>query len=431
MSLRRSYLRYRRYDLVTDVPGIGERILTVVTDGFLKGEEAVENELEKVLDYIEEEDVKFIRLAFRDAFGVQKNISVMPGELPKAIRDGIPINARAIAGFEGCEAAELYLKPDTSTMAVLPWRPDSGKVVRLFCDVYTASGKCFEGDTRYILKKAVEEAKEKGYDFKFGSETEFYLFKKDDMGNLTDEPYDNAGYMDIAPLDKGENIRREICLTIEKMGLTPERSHHERGPGQNEIDFHYGRPLKAADQMTTFKMVVNTVADRNGLAADFSPVPLRHKPGNGYHINIYADSESGEDMASYVAAGILDKIRDITLFLNPAEASYARLGRSNAPDRVVWSDRGDSELIYIDRHEGRKTRVELRSPDAMSNPYIVYALLIHAGLYGIEKRLELPEINDDKAAMLPKSREEAAVAASNSDFVKKILPPEIIERYMS
>ncbi len=389
----------------------------------------MENELEKVLEYIEEEDVKFIRLAFRDAFGVQKNISVMPGEITKAIRDGIPINARAIAGFEGCKDANLYLKPDTTTLAILPWRPDSGRVVRLFCDVFTASGRYFEADTRYILKKSVDKAKDKGFEFKFGSETEFYLFKKDDEGNITDEPYDNAGYLDIAPLDKGENIRREICLTIEKMGLTPERSHHERGPGQNEIDFHYGRPMKAADQMTTFKMVVNTVADRNGLKADFSPMPLKHMPGNGYHINIYATSESGEDVAEYVAAGILDKIRDITIFLNPTEASYARFGRSTAPDRVNWSEAGESELVYIDKHIGSKTRVELRSPDAMSNPYLVYALLIRAGMYGIENKLQLPEVDDANGPMLPKTREEAAAAAAESEFVKSILPQEIIDRY--
>ena len=200
-----------------------------------------------VMNYIEEEDVKFIRLAFRDVYGVQKNISVMPGEVKKAFEDGAPINARVIAGFEKCPYASLYLRPDPDTMSILPWRPDSGRVLRMYCDIYTPDGEVYECDTRSMLKKAVKTADEKGIEFRFGTETEFYLFRKDDEGEATRIPYDEAGYMDIAPADKCENIRREISLTIERMGLTPERSHHERGPGQNEIDFHYGRPLKAAD----------------------------------------------------------------------------------------------------------------------------------------------------------------------------------------
>ncbi|MCR5367952.1 MULTISPECIES: glutamine synthetase family protein [Eubacterium] len=388
----------------------------------------MDNGLEKILEFIEEEDAKFIRLAFRDAYGIQKNISVMPSEIAKACKFGIPINAREITGFRDSEESSLYLKPDPTTMAVLPWRPDSGRVIRLFCDVYTASGENFSQDSRYILKDAMEKAKKAGINFKFGSEAEFYLFKKDDEGNVTDEPYDNGGYMDIAPLDKGENIRREICLTIEKMGLTPERSHHERGPGQNEIDFHYGNPLKAADQMTTFKMVVNTVADRNGLVADFSPKPIKDKPGNGYHINLYVNDDNGEDLAKYAAAGIMEKIREMTVFMNPASDSYSRFGSGTAPDRVNWSETGDTELIHIDNYMG-KTRVELRSPDALSNPYLVYSLLIHAGLYGIENKIELPAVNDEKGQFLPQSKKEAAQIAGESDFIKSILPEELIKIY--
>ena len=220
--------------------------------------------VEDVMKYIEEEDVKFIRLAFRDAFGIQKNISVMPGEVKKAFDDGAPINPKQITGFDNCPFASLYLKPDPDTMSILPWRPDSGKVLRMFCDVYTPEGEVYESDTRGILKKAVEEARKKGVEFRFGTETEFYLFKKDDDGNPTRIPYDEAGYMDIAPDDKCENVCREITLTIERMGLTPERSHHESGPGQNEIDFHYAKPLKAADQMTTFKMVVRNILTTGG-----------------------------------------------------------------------------------------------------------------------------------------------------------------------
>lgn len=386
--------------------------------------------VDEVMNFIEEEDVKFIRLAFRDAYGIQKNISVMPGEVKKAFENGAPINARAIAGFGDCPYASLYLKPDPDTLAILPWRPDSGKVLRMFCDVCTPDGKPYVSDTRAILKKAICAAEEQGIEFRFGTETEFYLFLKDDEGNPTRIPYDKAGYMDIAPLDKCENVRREITLTIESMGLTPERSHHERGPGQNEIDFHYGKPLKAADQMTTFKMAVSTVADRFGLVADFSPMPLPEKPGNGYHINLYAVDAEGNDVVRYAAAGIIEKIRDITIFLNPTDASYSRLGNSSAPDRVNWSGAGESEMMYIEQYQGR-TRVELRSPDASSNPYLVYALLIHAGLSGIERKLSLPEEMAEDAALLPGSRREAGKLAQASSFVKSIVPEEIIREYTS
>ena len=384
--------------------------------------------LEEIMEYIEEEDAKFIRLAFRDAFGVQKNISILPSEVKKAFEGGIAINARAIAGFEGSEDSNLYLLPDSSTLSILPWRPDSGRVIRMFCDVVTSDGKPFEADTRAILKKAVAKAEEAGIDFRFGSESEFYLFKKDDEGNPTHTPYDEAGYLDIAPLDRGENIRREICLTIEQMGLSPERSHHERGPGQNEIDFHYGKPLKAADQMTTFKMVVNTVADRNGLVADFSPVPLQDKPGNGYHINIFAKDKDGNDVVKQAAAGIMERISEMTLFLNPSDSSYVRFGNSTAPDRVNWSRGEDLGLMFISDEQG-KTRVELRSPDALSNPYIVYALLICAGLEGIENNKELPEELKEDSIFLPQSRKEAVMAAKDSEFIRSIIPVEIYKKY--
>ena len=383
---------------------------------------------EEVMEYIEEEDVKFIRLAFRDAFGVQKNISVMPSEIHKAFENGIPINARGVVGFEDSDEAVLYLKPDPTTTAVLPWRPDTGRVIRMFCDICHDDGRPAETDTRYILKQAVEKAEKLGIEFKFGSEMEFYLFKKDDQGRVTKEPYDNAGYMDIAPLDRGENIRREICLTIEEMGLTPERSHHERGPGQNEIDFHYGSPLKAADQMTTFKMVVATVADRNGLYADFSPMPISDKPGNGYHINIFAKDKDGNDVVKYVAAGILDKIREITLFLNPSENSYRRFGTNTAPDRINWTAEGETSLMHVSEKLGG-IRAELRSPDALSNPYLAYSILIEAGLYGIKNKLELPEETGDEN-LLPQSLKEAREIAAKSEFIKSIVSEDIFDEYM-
>jgi glutamine synthetase len=265
-------------------------------------------------------------------------------------------------------------------------------------------------------------------EFRFSTESEFYLFLKDEDGNPTKIPYDRAGYLDIAPADKCENIRREINLTIERMGLTPERSHHERGPGQNEIDFHYARPLKAADQITTFKMAVRTIADLYGLYADFSPMPLQDQPGNGYHINLYAADKDGNDLALHAAAGILEVARDITIFLNQTDDSYSRLGSSSAPDRADWSGEGKSELMYIESFNGR-TRAELRSPDASCNPYLVFALLIHAGLSGIERSLPLPEEPAENGSLLPASRKEAGIVAAKSAFVRRIIPEEILRVY--
>ena len=384
---------------------------------------------EEIMQYMEEEDVKFIRLMFRDAFGTQKNISVMPTELKKAFEGGIGINARRIPGFVKSETAELYLVPDPETITVLPWRPESGRVVRMYCDVCGPDRTPQKNDTRVMLKKAIEHAKAEGIEFKFGSKSEFYLFKLDDEGNKTDIPYDDAGYMDIAPLDMGENIRREICLTIEEMGLRPERSHHEQGPGQNEIDFHHGAPLDAADQMSTFMMAVQTIAGRNGLYADFSPVPIKDKPGNGYHINMYAQDKDGNDVCRYAAAGILDKIREITLFLNPSENSYRRFGTNTAPDRINWTAEGETSLMHVSEKLGG-IRAELRSPDALSNPYLTYSILIEAGLNGIKNKLELPQETGDEN-LLPQSLKEAREIAAKSEFIKSIVPEDIFEEYMN
>ena len=387
------------------------------------------NTIEEVMKYIEEEDAKFIRLAFRDAFGAQKNLSVMPGEIKKAFERGIPINAREIPGYREGPHGLLYLKPDAETLTVLPWRPDHGRVLRMYCDVFTPEGEVYASDTRAFLKKAAALSEKEGIEFRFGTEMEFYLFRKDEDGNPTRQPHDQAGYMDIAPVDKCENIRREICLTIERMGLTPERSHHERGPGQNEIDFHYAKPLKAADQMTTFKMAVGTIADRYGLTADFSPVPLQGRPGNGYHINIYAVDRDGNDMAGYAAAGILNRIRDITVFLNPTDASYTRFGTNAAPDKVNWSGADESELMYVENYM-RRMRAELRSPDASGNPYLVYALLILAGLEGIRDRRQLPEEMSENSQPLPRSRKEAVKIAAESEFVKQVIPECLLREYL-
>ena len=385
---------------------------------------------DEVMQYIEEEDVKFIRLAFCDVFGRQKNISIMPDELKRAFEYGIAIDASAVAGFGGEVYSDLLLHPDPSTIAVLPWRPEHGRVVRMFCRISLPDGRDFEADTRTLLQRAVEYAKKQGVEFFFGSEMEFYLFKRDQEGEPTNQPYDNAGYMDIAPEDKGENVRREICLTLEQMGIKPESSHHEEGPGQNEIDFRYSTPLKAADHAVTFRSVVNTIAARNGLFADFSPKPLADRPGNGMHINISAKESSGKDVLPFIIAGIMNRISDITVFLNPAGQSYERLGFNKAPRFISWCTENRSQLIRIPAASRQYRRAELRSPDPLCNPYLAFALLIYAGLEGIKNETELPEVSDvnlynasgdavKNLRSLPLNLEEAKEQALSSDFVKE------------
>lgn len=396
---------------------------------------------EEVLQYVSEEDVKFIRLAFCDIFGKQKNISIMPSELERAFRYGIAIDGSAIVGFDSRIHSDLILHPDPSTLSVLPWRPEHGRVVRMFCTITQSDGKSFGADTRAFLQDAIKKADEMGISFAFGSEMEFYLFKCDENGEATTIPYDKAGYMDIAPTDKGENVRREICLYLEQMGIYPESSHHEEGPGQNEIDFRYSEPLHAADDAITFKAVVNTVSSRNGLYADFSPKPLPEMAGNGMHINISAKSKDGSDIMPQVIAGILAHIREITVFLNTTENSYNRFGGYKAPKYISWSDENRSQLIRIPAAEEENKRAELRSPDPMCNPYIAYAMVIYAGLDGIKNKLPLMPPRDynlfdagkEETAsleLIPQSIDEAKNVALQSEWTLSHITEEIKLSYL-
>ena len=395
---------------------------------------------EEVIQYVREEDVKFIRLAFCDVFGKQKNISIMPQELSRAFKYGIAIDASAIAGFGDENHSDLFLHPEADTLTPLPWRPEHGRVVRMFCNITYPNGKIFECDTRSILKNAIQKAEISGYQFFFGAEQEFYLFKLDDNGNPTKEPYDEAAYMDIAPEDKGENIRREICLILGQMGIQPESSHHEEGPGQNEIDFRYSDPLTAADNAMTFQTVVKTIAGRNGLFADFSPKPLADKPGNGFHINMSVKSADDTDNMNHLIAGILDKIYDMTVFLNPTENSYHRFGSNKAPRYISWSGENRSQLVRVPAAVGEYRRAELRSADPSANTYLAFALIIHAVLDGIRNKLEPPapaDINLYKAdedtlsgfRKLPEDFKSACSAAANSSFIKKHIPDAILGIY--
>lgn len=395
---------------------------------------------EEVLQYVREEDVKFIRLAFCDVFGKQKNISIMPEELPRAFEYGIAFDASAIAGFGDETRCDLLLHPDPETLMLLPWRPEHGKVVRMFSSISYPDGTTFECDTRSLLKKAIEDAKNAGYAFAFGAEQEFYLFELDEKNKPTKIPYDEAGYMDIAPEDRGENIRREICLTLEQMGIRPESSHHEEGPGQNEIDFRYSDALTAADNAMTFQTVVKTVARRNGLCADFSAKPLENEPGNGFHINMSVKPSDASENLCYMIAGVLDKVEEMTAFLNPTENSYKRFGQIKAPGYISWSGENRSQLIRIPAAVGEYRRAELRSPDPTANPYLAFSLIIYAGLYGLQNKLDMPNaanINLYKAdaetlakyKKLPTDLSSACKIAAASDFIKAHVPAAILDIY--
>ncbi len=395
---------------------------------------------EEVLDFLEEEDVKFVRLAFCDVFGAQKNISVPPAELKAAFASGVSFDASAVPGFADLSKSDLFLFPDPATLVSFPWRPSNGRVVRMFCDIRSPDGTPFALDTRQILKSAVADAKKQGLHCGVGSEYEFYLFKTDEKGAATGVPMDTAGYMDMAPEDAGENVRRDICLTLEEMGIATEASHHEEGPGQNEIDFRYADPLIAADNAVTFINVVKTAAARNGLWASFDPKPIKNAPGSGMHINVSPEMDAGDCFESF-KAGLMAHVLEMSLFLNPTAQSYERLGASKAPLYVSWSPENRSQLIRIPAAtEVRKRRIELRSPDANANPYLAYALLLWAGLDGVTQKMSPPESRNFNLytatekqlaglKKLPSSLPEAALLAENSAFIRAHLPETLVEKY--
>lgn len=383
----------------------------------------------EVMEYVEEENVKFIRLAFFDVKGHQKNISIQPSELLRAFSTGISFDASSIEGFNDEAHSDLFLVPEPRTLSILPWRSFDGSVVRMYCDIYNPDGTLYKNDTRYLLKQALEQAKKAQIEIRCGNEYEFYLFQLDEKGKATKTPLDQAGYMDIAPFDQGEDVRRQICHYMMEMGMEPEASHHEQGPGQNEIDFRYNNPLLAAEDGATLRWVIKTVAQANGLVANFMPKPLKEEAGNGFHINMSTNSHMDEFLA-----GILNHIKEITLFLNPTENSYDRLGEDKAPKYVSWGYNNRSTLIRIPA--GNK-RLELRSPDCLANTFLAYTLLIYAGLDGIEKHMTCMEptsLNLFKETgefdVLPQSLKEAKKLAKNSDFVKKYVPENILKAYL-
>lgn len=403
--------------------------------------------MEEVMEFVEENDVKFIRLAFCNIFGNQKNISIMPEELRTAFTTGINFDSFLILGYDDPVYQDLYLKPVPDTLNVLPWRPQQGRVIRFYCDVVLPDGSPYPYDSRKFLKDTLQECADMGFSCRMGLRSEFYLFKTDDEGRPTDIPWDEGGYLDIAPKDRGENIRREICLTLEEMGIQPESSHHESGPGQNEIDFRSSDALGTADNYITYKNVVSAISNRNGVFASFDPKPLKGKSGNGLHMKISTwkngvnMDEIDPEFTEHFMAGVFHRMRDITLFLNTQKQSYERFGENEAPKYITWSAQNRSRLLRVPIVQGKRTCFVLRSPDSGINPYLAFAIVIQAGLAGVRGKEILPSpvdkssrlVKDEEKASydkLPLSLTEAVECAKKSAFLQNSPCKDIANRFI-
>lgn len=398
----------------------------------------------EVLQYIEENDVKFVKLTFCDVKGMLKNISVLSGEMTAAFERGVRITAKKIYGFSVADGRDLYLIPDAQTMSVLPWRPQHGRVIRMFCFVRYGDGTPFECDGRYFLKQAMKTALNKGWCFRFGTSSEFMLFRNDESGLPTKIPHDFAGYCDTAPDDKGENFRRDVCYTLEQMGIQPVSSRHEAGHGQHEIDFNASSALKAADTFLSFKSAVKSVAEQHGIHASFMPKPVRSDCGNGMHIGVnvfhdsdfFSDNQSADNMneVNMAAAGMMKFLREYTVFTNSTVNSYSRFGEFSLPRYITWSDMEQEQILKFNTETEGEAPIVLRAPDCVCNPYFVFGLIIYAALEGIEGRFEMPEKFNPESKnydTLPANLMEAAETAENSEFLNKYIPIKLLEVIVS
>lgn len=383
----------------------------------------------EALDFIEENDVRFLRLQFTDLLGQNRNIAISPYQFERAINTGFPFRTSCFPGLSASGQQDLLLRPIVSTIKLLPWRPQQGSVAKMVCEVCYPDGEPLESDPRRILKRVIEQARRMGIQFEVGVKIEFSLFELDEAGRPTRKPADHAGFFDLAPLDTGENVRREIILTLEDMGFSIESSHHEAGPGQHEIDFTSADPLTCADNIQTFKTVVKTVARQNGLHASFMPKPMNGEPGNGMHVMIsmlenmqdaFGErggliSKTGENFC----AGLMRRMPEIIAVTNPTVNSYKRLaGGFIAPHDLAWRPEAMDSLIRVPRLPSEQTRVIVRNPDPSCNPYTAFALMIAAGLEGIEEELS-PE--DYQIEALPKTLETAVERLRQSELGERIL----------
>ena len=410
---------------------------------------------EDIIRMVEEEDVEFIRLQFTDIFGTMKNIAITASQLEKALDNKCMFDGSSIEGFVRVEESDMYLHPDLDTFIIFPWRPQQGKVARLICDVFRPDGTPFEGDPRYVLKKVIKEAAEMGYQFDVGPECEFFLYHLDDNGQPTTITHEKAGYFDLGPVDLGENARRDMVMTLEDVGIGVEASHHEVAPAQHEIDLKYGDALTVADNLMTFKFAVKTIAKRHGLHASFMPKPKQNINGSGMHINmslsqngvnIFASLEDEKELskeAYYFMGGLLKYMKGMAAITNPLINSYKRLVPGyEAPVYIAWSTQNRTPLIRIPMTWGEGQRVELRSPDPASNPYLVLAVCLAAGLDGIKHKIEPPasvdsniyELTEEERKeigleRLPKDLAEAVKELEKSEFICDILGEHIVKNF--
>lgn len=412
---------------------------------------------EDIIRLVEEQDVRFIRLQFTDIFGIMKNVAISASQLEKALDGECMFDGSAIEGFTRVEESDMYLKPDLDSFLIFPWRPQQGKVARLICDVMTLDGKSFSGDPRQILRDVVKEAEMMGYIFNVGPECEFFLFNQDDQGNPTTVSFDTGSYFDLEPLGQGEDVRREIVLALEDMGFEVEASHHEVAPGQHEIDFRFDEAIAAADRLMTFKLAVKTISRRYGMHATFMPKPLEGVSGSGLHtnmslfrngVNVFNDPKDPEGLslvARQFIGGLLAHIRGISAIANPLVNSYKRLIPGyEAPCNISWSLHNRSPLIRIPANRGENTRIELRSPDPASNPYLLMATCLAAGLDGIRRQLDPgPSLNTNfyeltseelaakKIGELPASLAEALDEMEKDVMLHKVLGEHVMEMYVA
>ncbi len=412
-----------------------------------------------VLDRIEEDDIDFLRLQFTDILGTVKNVSIPATQAEKAFREGIYFDGSSIEGFVRIQESDMRLVPDPETFAVLPWEDGpQGHAARLICDVYDTSSQApFEGDPRSVLKSVLDEAQELGYTVYVGPEPEFFVFETDDQGRATTHSHDTGGYFDLGPKDIDADLRREIIAYLDHMGFEVESSHHEVADGQHEIAFKYADGLTTADNIATFRSVVRATAAMNGLHATFMPKPVAHVNGSGMHthLSLFSDGENafydpdGEfelsDVARQFVAGILEHAPAMTAVCNPTINSYKRLVPGyEAPVYVAWSDVNRSALIRKPAARApASSRIELRSPDPSSNPYLALAVMIKAGLDGIKRELECPdpvreniyEFDEAKRTeygieTLPGSLGAAVDALESDPVIKDALGPHVSEKFI-
>ncbi len=412
---------------------------------------------EDVLRLLEEEDVEFIRLQFTDLHGTLKNTAVTAGKIRSILENGCHFDASAADGVPRVTDSERLLIPDFSTFEILPWRPQQGKVARLLCDVSKPDGSPSELCSRYILKKNLKKATEKGYTVEVGPECEFFLFETDQNGNPTVVTHEQAGYFDVGPLDEGENARRDIVMNLEDMGFEIDASHHEAAPAQHEIDLSYGDAMVTADNIQTFKLAVRTMAKRHGLHASFMPKPKNDVNGSGMHINLSikeGDRSIFEDPtdqngisaeAYYFIGGLMKHLKGMAVFTNPLVNSYKRLNPNfGAPVYIAWSKRNRNQMIRIPAiMKGGNVRIELRNPDSACNPYLTFALCLAAGLDGIENKIMPPSAIDDNILTysdaqrkslgierLPGNLNEAIIAAKEDPFIAGTIGEEAFRQYI-